>query len=240
MPTGLARQNVMHQPGQPWLARLRHVPREPDLLVCGVRASAALPLRAFLRTYHRLHIVGREHLPRAGSFVMVANHASHLDALCLLSAIPLSRLHRVYPAAARDYFFMNRHGVALAAIFANALPFSRDARLRESLELCRQILAIAGNVLILFPEGTRTTTGDLGEFRPGIGSLLAGADVLVVPCAIRGAFGAWPKGAWLPRPRGLRLVIGAPRRYAHLAPGRESSDRIASDLRLTVQELLCK
>jgi 1-acyl-sn-glycerol-3-phosphate acyltransferase len=225
--------------GEQWLRRLSDVPRKPDLLYT-LRAAAALPVRGFLRTYHRLTIVGKENLPRTGSFVMVANHASHLDALCLLSAIPLRRLHRTFPAAAQDYFFVNRRRVALAAIFANAIPFGRKLNLRRSLEMCRALLAIPGNVLILFPEGTRTTTGELGEFRAGIGLLLAGTNVPVVPCAIQGAFAAWPKGAWLPRPRGVRLVIGKARRYADLPPGRGSSEHIAGELRGAVAEFLCQ
>jgi 1-acyl-sn-glycerol-3-phosphate acyltransferase len=170
---------------------------------------------------------------------MVANHASHLDALCLLAALPLRRLERAFPAASRDYFFMNRRA-ALAAIFANAIPFGPRIHLRKSLALCRGLLATPGNILILFPEGTRTTTGRLGEFRPGIGSLVAGTDVPVVPCAIRGSFAAWRKGALLPRPYRLRLVIGEPRTYADLARGRDSNIRIAAELHAAVRESLCQ
>jgi 1-acyl-sn-glycerol-3-phosphate acyltransferase len=225
---------------RPWFSRSAQAPAAPGPLLVALRTLAALPLRAYLRTCHRLRIVGRDNLPGSGSFIMVANHASHLDALCLLSAIPFSRLGRAFPAAAQDYFFMNRRREALAAIFANAIPFGRKLHLRRSLEFCRHLLAVPGNVLILFPEGTRTTTGNLGPFRPGIGSLLAGTQVPVVPCAIQGAFRAWPKGAWLPRPRGLRLVIGAPRRYADLAPGRESNNRIATELHAAVRQILCE
>src|SRR5262245_3278913 len=85
---------------QPLIERLRHFPREPDILVSGVRSLAALLSRSWLRLYHRLSILGREHVPIDGSFVMVANHASHLDALCLLAALPFSKLHRAFPAAA--------------------------------------------------------------------------------------------------------------------------------------------
>src|SRR5712691_9167680 len=88
---------------QPLVERLRRFPREPDMLVYVLRSLAALTMRGWLRTYHRLEIVGRGNLPAEGSFVMVANHSSHLDALCLLSALPLKKLHRAFPAAAADY-----------------------------------------------------------------------------------------------------------------------------------------
>src|SRR4051812_37783272 len=85
--------------------RLRDFPRQPDMLVYGARSFLALALRGWLRTYHRLAIHGRERLPLGQSFVMVANHCSHLDVVCLLSALPMKLLHRTFPAAAKDYFF---------------------------------------------------------------------------------------------------------------------------------------
>ncbi len=59
---------------------------EPDALVAGVRSVAAVMLRSWLRVYHGLTIVGRQNLPADRSFLLVANHASHLDTLCLLRA----------------------------------------------------------------------------------------------------------------------------------------------------------
>lgn len=217
--------------------RLRRFPREPDLTVYGLRTLAALVVRAWLRVYHRLRIEGREHLPGEGSFVMVANHASHLDTLCLLAALPLRKLHRAFPAAAQDYFFVGMRRLAIAAIVVNALPFARQAHIRQSLDLCRQLLANPGNILILFPEGTRTTTGQVGEFRPGIGMLLAGTNVPVVPCYLGGTFEAWAKGRAFARPRRVRLRIGAPRTCEARAAGRETAEQIAAELREAVLAL---
>src|SRR5436309_12525835 len=165
---------------QTLVERLRRFPREPDMLVYGLRSLMALIIRGWLRAYHRFEIVGLENLHDNGSFVMVANHASHLDALCLLAALPLSKLHRAFPAAAADYFFESVPRVWIAAVVVNALPFARQSHVRQSLPLCHALLANPGNVLILFPEGTRSTTGELGRFKPGIGALLAGCDVPVV------------------------------------------------------------
>jgi 1-acyl-sn-glycerol-3-phosphate acyltransferase len=217
--------------------RLRQFPREPDILVYSLRTLAALLLRAWLKIYHRLKIVGRENLPREGSFVLVANHASHLDALSILSALPLRKLHRVFPAAAKDFFFESMPRTAVAAVIVNALPFDRETNVRQSLTLCKQLLENPGNVLLIFPEGTRSTTGELGEFKPGIGLLLAGIDLPVVPCYLEGAFEALPKGRIFPRPRRLRLAIGVPGNYSHLKRGKEAAQRISRELRESILRL---
>jgi len=217
--------------------RLRRFPREPDLSVYALRSLAALIVRGWLKVYHRLEIHGRENLPAVGSYVLVANHASHLDTLCLLAALPLQKLHRAFPAAAQDYFFVSVPRLAVAAIVVNALPFGRQSQIRHSLELCRNLLENPGNVLILFPEGTRTPDGRLGEFRPGIGQLIAGSNIPVVPCHLEGAFTAWPKGRSIPSPRKLQLRIGSPRNYAELPAGRESATLISEDLRRAVAAL---
>ncbi|HSY18161.1 MAG TPA: lysophospholipid acyltransferase family protein [Candidatus Acidoferrales bacterium] len=222
---------------QSTIERLRRFPREPDMIVYGLRSIMALGLRSWLKLYHRLEITGSENLPKTGSFIVVANHASHLDTLCLLAAMPLHKLHRAFPAAAQDYFFVSIPRLAVAAVMVNALPFGRQKHIRQSLELCGQLLANPGNILILFPEGTRTATGQIGEFKPGIGLLVAGRDVPVVPCHLQGAFNAWPKGKSWPRPHKLRLQIGRPRTYATYPPGKESSEEIGHDLRCAVCDL---
>ena len=212
------------------LDRLRHFPRQPDMLVYGLRLGAAAMMRLWLRTYHRLRIVGGDHLPRDGSFILVANHASHLDTLAILSSLPYRTLHRVFPAAARDYFFVNVPRLLVAAVVVNALPFDREVNVRQSLRLCAALLDNPGNVLLLFPEGTRTTTGRLGELNPVIGLLLAGRTVPVVPCHIEGAFAAWPKGRLIPRPRRVTVRFGPARSYAHLKRGKAAAASIGRDL----------
>ena len=222
---------------QPLTERLRHFPREPEMIVYGLRSFAALVIRAWLRTYHQLEIIGRENLPADSSFVLVANHSSHLDAICLLAALPLKKLHRAFPAAASDYFFQSVPRTWMAAVVVNALPFSRQVHIRQSLSLCEGLLANPGNVLILFPEGTRSGTGQVNTFKPGIGLLLAGRNVPVLPCYLAGAFRAWRKGQFMPRPTKVRVVIGPPRSYAPLAPGKESACAIAAELQQTVRQL---
>jgi 1-acyl-sn-glycerol-3-phosphate acyltransferase len=218
--------------------RLRTFPRYPDMTLYASRAALQFVVRAYLRVYHRLTIHGRDHLPLNESFVMVCNHASHLDTVSLLAALPVRRVHRTFPAAAADYFFSSVPRSALSVLFVNALPFDRVARGAESLDVCRDLLARRNHVLILFPEGTRTQSGDVGPFRSGIGRLVAGERTPVVPCYLDGAFAAFPKGAALPRPRRLTLQIGEPLRFLHEPAGERAAVlRICSTLRDAVVAL---
>ncbi len=202
--------------------RLRGFPRQPDMLVYGLRTLTAAVIRTWLAIYHRMQIVGRENLPTDGSFIIVANHSSHLDALCVLAALPMHKIHRSFPAA---------------ALIVNALPFGRQVNVRQSLALCSTLLANPGNVLIIFPEGTRSATGAMAEFKPGIGALAAGTAYPVVPCHLYNCHSAWPKGSWLPRPRKLRVTVGKPLLFSHASPGKESAIQIARELHDAVQSL---
>ena len=217
--------------------RLRQFPREPDMVIHGLRSLGALIIRGLLHIYNHFEIIGHHNLRTNRSLVIVANHCSHIDTLCLLAALPLRKLHRAFPAAASDYFFQSVPRLWAAAILVNALPFARQARVRQTLSLCRQLLANPGTILIIFPEGTRSTTGEVGEFKSGIGALVAGRDVAVAPCFIDGSFQAWPKGKRFPRPRRVRLVVGMPRNYRDRGTDKNDICAIAAELRDAVNQL---
>ena len=222
---------------QPFFDRLRRFPCEPNKLVYGVRALVALIIRSWLRIYHRFEIIGHENLRTNRSLVIVANHSSHLDTLCLLAALPLRKLHRAFPAAAADYFFQSVPRTLVAAVVTNALPFARRVRVRRSLSICSELLSNPENILIIFPEGTRSKTGETREFKSGIGALVAGRDVTVLPCYLQGAFNAWPKGRRLPRPKKVRLIVGAPRNYSSRNANKIDMCAIAAELHRAVKEL---
>ena len=219
------------------IERLSTFPRHPDMFIYALRYVLHALMRAWLRIYHRYRVQGRAHLPVDQPFVMVANHASHLDAISLLSALPLRRIQKAYPAAAKDYFFTTLPKIAFSAVAMNAMPFDRRENPRESLDLCRELLATPEHVLILFPEGTRSPTGDVGAFKPGIGFLVAGTPIPVVPCFLDGAYRAWPKGAWIPRPRKLTLRIGEPLTFGDVAMVKEGAKMVAGRLEEAVRKM---
>src|SRR3954471_20969814 len=213
-----------------FVQRFRQSAIDRHKLFNGFRAVAAVVLRAWLRIYHRFEIVGPEQLRTNRPLVIVANHCSHLDTLCLLAALPLAKLRRAFPAAASDYFFRRLPRTWMAAMI-NALPFGRTAHVRRSLSVCSEVISEPGNILIIFPEGTRSRSGDIQEFKGGIGALVSGRDVTVVPCRLQGTHQAWPKGQRFPRPEKIRLIVGTPRSYISRGSDRADHVFIARDLR---------
>jgi 1-acyl-sn-glycerol-3-phosphate acyltransferase len=201
------------------------------------RVAIQCGMRAALRTYNPLEVVGRENLPPDTPFVMICNHSSHLDAVCLLASLPLTRVQNAFPVAAADYFFSTPVRSFLSTIAVNGVPLDRHNG-SDGLQACRQLLAKPKTVLIIFPEGTRTCSGTLGRFRSGVARLVAGTDVPVVPCYLSGAFEVWPKGQLLPRPGALRLVIGRPQTFPDASPqDRTTVAAISSQLRDDVLDL---
>jgi 1-acyl-sn-glycerol-3-phosphate acyltransferase len=189
--------------------RLRSLSRERGLFGMAANAAWRRLLRAYFRLFHRLEVEGRENLP-AAPFVLIGNHASHLDALVLASILRGDAARRAHALAAGEVFFGSGAGAAFAAYAINAFPIWRGRTKRGEMAALRARLMEDRLVYILFPEGTRSRTGEMGEFQPGLGMLLAGTGVPVVPCFIEGAFHAWPATQKWPRPGKLRVRIGAP------------------------------
>ncbi len=216
--------------------RLKSLARERGLgsLVLG-RAWRTL-LRAYLRAYHRLEVTGRENLP-AAPFVMVGNHCSHLDALTLSAVLRGDAARRAHALAAGDTFFTSTLGSAFAAYAVNALPIWRKRTRASEIATLRERLVADRLVYILFPEGTRTRDGVMAAFQPGIGALVAGTEVPVVPCFLEGAFAAWPPTRRYPRPGKLRLRIGAPVRADDLPATRSGWEETARRCEAAVRAL---
>ncbi len=188
--------------------RLRSGAREAGLGTVTLNAAWRWGVRRYLGTAHRLEVVGRENLPASPPFVMVANHSSHLDALILLSVLRGEAGRRAFALAAGDYFFEGAASSAFAAYAVGALPVWRGRTSRREIATLRERLVEDRLVLVMFPEGTRSRDGTMGTFQPGMGALVAGTGVPIVPCRIRGANAAWPPTARWPRPRPVRLTIG--------------------------------
>jgi 1-acyl-sn-glycerol-3-phosphate acyltransferase len=222
---------------QSGLARYRNPLREHGLVSSVLRLGWWSGVRIFLGIVNRLEIRGRQHLPGQGPFVLVANHESHLDALVLACALPLSLRDRMFPLAAGDVFFETPAVAAFAAHLLNALPVWRRNAGRHGLSDLRKRLVEEEAVFILFPEGGRSRDGEMKPFKPGIGMLVAGTSVPVVPCYLDGPFEAFPAGSMIPRSHKVRVRIGPARTFADAGNNREGWDHISTTLEQEVKRL---
>ena len=219
--------------------RLKSLSRERGLgsLILG-RAWRTV-LRGYMRAFHRLEVTGRENLPPP-PFVIVANHSSHLDALTLSAVLRGEAARRAHSLAAGDTFFTSTLGSAFAAYAVNALPIWRKRTRPSEIATLRERLVQDRLVYILFPEGTRCRDGVMAGFQPGIGALVAGTEVPVVPCFLDGAFAAWPPTRKYPRPGKLRLTIGAPVRAQDLPSTRAGWEETAQRCEAAVRALAAR
>ncbi|GBC99125.1 Long-chain-fatty-acid--CoA ligase [bacterium HR17] len=151
---------------------------------------------------------GLENLPASGPFIIAANHASHMDTGAVIVALG-ERAEGLFVLGARDYFFNTRLKGWLFHTFLRVVPFDRTVNPLEGLRIAAAILR-AGYPLLIFPEGTRSVTGKLQPFKPGLGLLAVETGVPVVPALIEGTFEALPKGRWLPRKSRIRVTFGEP------------------------------
>jgi len=223
--------------GMPARDRLASPLRERSLGGLAINAAWRRIVRAYLATAHRLRITGRENLPASGPFVMIGNHASHLDALSLTSLLRGAPGRRVYALAAADTFFTDVRSSMFAAYAINALPVARQGGGRAGMRMMRERLVEDGFVYVIFPEGTRTRTGALAPFKAGIGMLVAGTDIPVVPCWIEGAFTAWPATAKLPRLSPVAVTIGPAQYFADVMDDVEGWSHVAAACEAAVRSL---
>ncbi len=197
----------------PW-ERLSSVRRESGPFLGAVHVGWALLARTYFSLWHRLRVVGREHLPAEPPFVICSNHSSHLDALALAAPLRLDLRDRVFALGAGDVFFESAFATAFAAGFINVLPIWRKRRTPKALLELRAKLLGTPCGFIMFPEGARTRDGNYQSFKPGIGMMVAGTAVPVIPCHIRGTFEAMPAGCRFPRPKRITIRVGEPVRFA--------------------------
>lgn len=176
-----------------------------------------LAQRQFFTSVMDTEVTGAEYIPQEGGFIIAANHASHLDAGLVKTALgPIGE--NMAALAAKDYFFASKIRRIYFENFTNLLPMERQGALKESL---RRALAVLeqGAPLLLFPEGTRSNNGQMMPFKPSVGFLALAANCPILPVYLTGTFEAMPKGSMLlPKQRRLGVHFGPPIHLDTLQP----------------------
>jgi 1-acyl-sn-glycerol-3-phosphate acyltransferase len=173
--------------------------------------------RMFGRAMSRVRFEGAlDQLPTDGPLILAANHASNLDAPVIGAWLIPKLGRRIHWLGKKELF--DWPVVGWMAANGGVHPVDRGAADVEAFRLARRILD-EGQVLFVFPEGTRSPDGSLQAAHDGLASLALRTGAPIVPIAIAGSSKVWPRGQKLPHPGGRVTVrVGRPFRLADVLP----------------------
>jgi 1-acyl-sn-glycerol-3-phosphate acyltransferase len=176
-----------------------------------------------LKTY------GEKNVPKTGGVLLVANHQSYLDPV--LVAV---RLYRPVSFLAKSELFENPYFGWFIRLL-HAFPVRQgEGDIGAVKEIIRQL--DEGHVLNIYPEGSRTESGELGKLEKGVALVIRRANAAVVPVAIDGSFAAWPKGKKLFHADPIHVKYGKPMNLSD-KKGEEIIRTLEEELRKLLNEL---
>jgi 1-acyl-sn-glycerol-3-phosphate acyltransferase len=184
--------------------------------------TVAFGARTLARSLTRVRVEGdASAIPRAGPVILAANHISNADAVIIGSWLTPKLGRRIHWLGKKEMFewpivgWMARNG--------GVVPVDRGGADVEAFRLAQRVLE-AGHVLMVFPEGTRSPTGELQVPKDGLAMLALRTGATIVPIGVSNTDRVWKKGSLLPRPGGhATMRIGQPFRLADVLP--EGLDR---------------
>lgn len=159
---------------------------------------------------YRIRVTGRENVPATGGVLLVSNHQSHLDPPLVGIGCP----RHVNYLARQSLFRFAPFGWLIASL--GVIPLDRGRKgisgLKESLRRLKR-----GEIMAIFPEGTRSRDGRIGRFMPGFTTLAVRSGAAILPAAIDGAYQAWPRRQTFPGGGRVRVHYGEPILPAEIA-----------------------
>lgn len=183
--------------------------------------------KAFFYTYFNFRAKGTSNIPD-GPVIFVPNHQSYFDGLFVASILRRRRLKNTYFYAKEKHF--RQAWLKFFASRNNIIVVDLNKDLKESIQKMAEVLR-QNRSLIIFPEGTRTKTGNLGEFKKTFAILSRELNIPVVPVSIKGAYEALPAGAVFPRPwKRVRVEFLEP-----VYPGSHSYDSLTDQVRSRIE-----
>ena len=177
---------------------------------------------------------GLEHIPRDQPVMYASNHSSMFDIWALFATLPGS----VRFVAKQELFKIPLLGGAMRAV--GHIPIDRAAGKKafEAYDEAARTIRQGTSSIVVFPEGTRSRTGELLPFKNAPFGLAIAAQVPIVPVYVHHTFEILPKGAWRLRPRPIRLLAGRPIMTTGLRP--EDRERLRDDVRAAMVALQSK
>ena len=186
--------------------------------------------KLFFRVYNSLRIHGRIQIPAKGPYILAPNHQSFVDAPVVLSGLTWRQIKSCYFFATEQHV-KSKFRRALAD--RNNTIIMEQAHLKESIQKLAQVLKKGKNIVI-FPEGSRTHDGELGDFKLSFAILSKELNVPIIPVCIRGAYEALPRHRKYLYPRHIEVH--------YLPPVIPTSDitnqQLADKVKQAIQEVL--
>ncbi len=156
------------------------------------------------KLWNRLEIHGLENCPRTGGLIIAANHTSFLDPPLVGSSIR----YRNISFLARDSLFVNKYfGAFMRKV--QSIPLSRTKGDLTAIRTALSVLA-GGGAVALFPEGTRSSSGEMQEAKGGVGLIISRAKVPVLPVFVEGSYQSMSRHSSFIRPTKIRVYVGKP------------------------------
>lgn len=214
----------------------------PKKVFSFLRPTLQFLFMPLLQIFMHIQVFGKEKLLGINSpHIFVSNHVSNLDTPVIIMSLPNKIRKKIAFAAAADIFYGEGFGffkivsTLLCEILFNIFPFSRKKNLLESIRRCESVIS-SGNHVFMYPESKRSTTGEIIDFKSGIGILIQKAKVPVVPIHIDGMFKILKKGEIIPNFGKVVVKIGDPIFFDNS----KSYFEISQSLKKIVQDLAIK
>ena len=174
------------------------------------RLILVLLVKPFVWLIIGLDVRGRDNLPVTGPAMIAANHNSHIDTLLLICLFPSASLAKIRPVAAADHFLKTPFSSWFYQRVVGILPITRTGAGRSDvLAGCKEALG-RGEILMIFPEGTRGKAEEMGDFKAGIARLAEQfPEAPIMPVYLQGAGRVLPRGARILVPFNCSAIIGA-------------------------------
>jgi 1-acyl-sn-glycerol-3-phosphate acyltransferase len=190
-------------------------------------------LRLLLRVFCRWRVEGRENVPSQGAAILACNHLSLIDPPIVGTMVTPRKLFYM----AKAELFRSRP-LRWLITRLGAYPVRRGTADRRALQQTLNILK-AGELVLVFPEGTRSEDGNLQPPELGIALLVAQARVPVIPVALTGTNHVLPRGSSIPRPAHVQLRVGKPITFDDLSarPDREEMQQVAERIMREIKQL---
>ncbi len=176
------------------------------------RYGLMLIVRPIARLLFGLDVIGKKKLPKDGPAIVAANHNSHVDTIVLLCLFPSKLLPKLRPVAAADHFDKGGFGSWFSRNIIGIIPIKRGgaARGEDVLAGAKEALQ-RGEILVVFPEGSRGAPEEMTRFKTGVARLVEFMpEAAVTPVYLQGAGRSLPKDAKLLVPFNTTAVIGDP------------------------------